>query len=197
LRGWWGYLWNLHQDRFYFLKHSFRWDRLASTHAIAGRKKAALPFRVSCKVCAKAASLWLSWFFPVFSPAEGGKARWRLTSIRSFIPTWGGGGGKVNAMQAGHRRSEQNHEPLPSTFGSKSRRLGLTSLSMWRVLVGLVFGGRQGTCFAAPSATTCCPFSSGETGLHTQTAAFRHGCRNKPAAYGNQFMQNQLLISYK
>lgn len=34
-----------------------------------------VPFRVSCKVCAKVASLWLSWFFPVFSPAADAKAR--------------------------------------------------------------------------------------------------------------------------
>lgn len=52
-----------------------------------GKKNLLSPFSVSCRVCAKDANLWLSWFFTAFSPTEGQGARWRLTSVRSCIPT--------------------------------------------------------------------------------------------------------------
>lgn len=101
-----------------------------------------IPFRVSCKVCAKVASLWLSWFFPALSPTAGAKARWRLTSVRSFIPTWGRKERKQ--CSTGQREvREQRYSPVPYTFGSKSWWLGPISCRTQCVVFCLGVLGRQ------------------------------------------------------
>lgn len=129
----------------------------------AGRKSPALPFRLSCKLCAQAASLWLSWFFPVLSPAEGGKARWRLTTVRSFIPTW-----RARRRNQCHARGEwkvtvKNYVPVPSIFRCRSEAVGLTLLCGILVCVSVWGGrGRRHLHFAALFAITSYPLSSGK-----------------------------------